>query len=166
MTRGTSPFRHIGLCPNLALLSSACAAAIEVEQPQSKPPQVDEATQRHLDALAAVGIEQPQEILNKLDELTKRLPVSLNDLVAATVKACRRHNEPEGGRPQISNIILIEPAAQPLNLIQFTARLQATSDDLARFIEQMPGPSPKRSKNKRGQRSQQKPWHPKFRRLS
>ena len=165
MTRGTSPFRHIGACPNLALLPSVCAAAIE-EQQQSKPPQVDEATQRHLDALAAVGIEQPQEILNRLDELTKRLPVSLNDLVAATVKACRQHSEPEGVRPQISNIILIEPAAQPLDLIQFTARLQATSDDLARFIEQMPVPPPKRSKNKRGQRSQQKPWHPKFRRLS
>lgn len=166
MTRGTSPFRHIGVCPNLALLSSVCEAAIEVEQQQNGQPQVDEATQRHLDALAAVSIEQPQEILNKLDELTKRLPVSLNDLVTATVKACRQHSEPEDERPQISNIILIEPAAQPLNLIQFTARLQATSDDITRFIEQMSGPPPKRSKNKRGQRSQQKPWHPRFRRLS
>ena len=166
MTRDTSPFRHIGVCPNLAMLSSVCSAAIEVGKQQDAPPQVDETTQRHLNELSAAGIEQPREILNRLSDLTKRLPVSLNDLVTATVKACRQHSEPEGVRPQISNIILIEPAAQPLNLIQFTARLQATSDDITRFIEQMSGPPPKRSKNKRGQRSQQKPWHPRFRRLS
>lgn len=169
-------FRNLGLSTQIVLLAQAAEIAKARESDEQL--QADDIARRHLDALTAAGFDKPQEILNRLGDLAKRLPVSLGDLVGAVVKL-RQHPEQTvelrqtvDGQPLLTGetwatTLHHDPMPRPPEHDPFITPFEIIiSAGHWNDLTTLPARPPERSKNKRGQRNQQKPWHPKFRRIS
>lgn len=151
---------------------------------EDKMREPDEQLQRdnHIAALTAAGFEEPEKLLERLRDLSERVRISLDELVRTVVKlkAAPEHTEELDqnvdrlwklryqtyGPITADNLVVMR---DPMPLVEqaqaYITPFQVIGSNWNGDIPPMPGP-PERSKNKRGQRSQQKPWHPKFRRIS
>lgn len=169
-------FRNLGLSTQIVLLAQAAEVAKARESDEHL--QADDTTRRHLNVLGTAGFDKPQEILDRLGDLAKRLPVSLDDLVQAVVKLRQHPEQTVELRQTVDGQPLLAGATWPntqrhhdsMPLVPspeaYITPFEIISAGHWNDLTTLPGPPPERSKNKRGQRSQQKPWHPKFRRLS
>lgn len=172
-----NPFNpHLGLSTQMVLLAQAAEEAKAREPDEQLQREYD--AKRRLDALTAAGFEEPEKLLERLRDLSERVRVTLDDLVRTLVKLKAAPERTEELRQTIDGQSLLvgetwpchHDPMHPMPLAQspeayitpFAVISTGRWDDLLK----MSGPPPTRSKNKRGQRSQQKPWHPKFRRLS
>lgn len=168
-----NPFRAVGVPLQLALLSQAA----ETE----KLARIDDETRRlnHIEMLGKAGFEEPDKLLDKLRDLGERVTVNLDDLIRALVKLKQQPEStvaleqgtdrlwklqhPTYGPIRADNLTVTH---EPIVLEQVVLSFSSTTPTLLNEFIRMPNAPAQRSTNKRGQRSQQKPWHPRFRRLA